>query len=121
MYETATPSVRLDFVNDGIHEIQPKCIQFPAKFSYGTAERRMLPLVLSCASTLHKMHGSSIGYAVIYLGSKLFVAGQTYVALVRSLDGVRIEELNCSELSGKKSCNIDTLAELDRMRNYPPI
>src|SRR5271154_5268824 len=97
MYETDIPSVCIDFGNDGVHTIQPKSIQFPAKFSYGNAERRMLPVVLSWASTVHKMQGSTVDYAVIYLGSKLFAAGQAYVALsrVKSLDGLQIEYLDC--------------------------
>ncbi|GBP69404.1 hypothetical protein EVAR_54823_1 [Eumeta japonica] len=72
-----------------------------AKYSYGTAERRMLPLVLSWASTVHKMQGCTVDHAVIYLGSRLFAAGQAYVALsrCRSLEGIRIEELDCSKLT----------------------
>lgn len=32
------PSVCVDIGKEGIHQIQPKVIQFPAKFKYGTAE-----------------------------------------------------------------------------------
>nr|XP_023017088.1 ATP-dependent DNA helicase RRM3-like [Leptinotarsa decemlineata] len=81
MYDTEIPSVRFDFGKDGIHVIQPKSVQFPAKFIHGTAERRMLPIVLCWACTVHKMQGSTIDHAVVYLGSKLFAAGQAYVAL----------------------------------------
>ncbi|GBP63858.1 hypothetical protein EVAR_39519_1 [Eumeta japonica] len=105
--------------NDDIHIIQPKSVQFPAKFDHGTAERRMLPIVLSWASTVHKMQGTNVEHAVIYLGSKLFAAGQAYVALsrVRSLTGLRIEELDCSKLTSKKLYNVVALKEMDRMRN----
>ena len=92
IYETDIPSISVDFGHDGIHEVQPKSIQFPAKFSYGTAERRMLPMVFSWASTVQKMQ-CTVDAAVLYLGPKLFAAGQAYVALskLKSLDGLRIE------------------------------
>ncbi|KAG5666753.1 hypothetical protein PVAND_014765 [Polypedilum vanderplanki] len=92
MYPTDIPSVRIDFGRDGIHLIQPRAVQFPALRNYGTIERRMLPLILSWACTVHKMQGCTVDYAVIHLGSQLFAKGQAYVALsrVRSLDGLRI-------------------------------
>ncbi|KAJ8884391.1 hypothetical protein PR048_016248 [Dryococelus australis] len=119
MYETDMPSVRVDFASEGIHIIHPISVQFPAMFSYGTAERRMLPMILSWASTVHKMQGSTVDYAVIYLGPKHFAAGQAYVALsrVRSLDGLRIEELDCAKPSGKNPCNTEALMEMNRNRN----
>lgn len=119
LYAEDIPSVRIDFGSDGVHMIKPISIQFPAKYSYGTAERRMLPLILSWASTVHKMQGCTVDHAVIYLGSRLFAAGQAYVALsrVRSLDGIRIEELDCSKLTGKTPCNSEALNEMIRLRN----
>ncbi|GFR15483.1 uncharacterized protein TNCT_306121 [Trichonephila clavata] len=64
-----------------MHLIKPISIQFPAKCSYGTAERRMLPLIPSSASTVYKMQGCMVDHAVVYLGSRLFAAGQAYTAL----------------------------------------
>ena len=63
-------------------------IEFPAK--NGTAERRMLSLILIWESTVHKIQGYSVDYVVIYLGSRLFAA---YVDLScrRSLIGIQIE------------------------------
>ncbi|GFQ95677.1 ATP-dependent DNA helicase [Trichonephila clavata] len=122
MYDTDIPSVRIDFGKDGAHLIQPKTVQFPAKYSHGTAERRMLPIILCWAcGTVHKMQGSTVDHAVVYLGSKLFAAGQAYVALsrVKSLEGLLIEELDCSKLTCKRPCNNDALNEMHRLRNPP--
>ncbi|GBM49210.1 hypothetical protein AVEN_158184-1 [Araneus ventricosus] len=122
MYEQDIPSVTVNFGNNGVHRIEPISVQFPAKRRYGTAERIMLPLILSWAATVHKMQGSTVDYAVIHLGRKLFAAGQAYVALsrVKSLDGLLIGELDCSKLTGKVPCSNEALEEMDRMRNYRP-
>lgn len=114
-----TTSVCIDFASNGVHLIKLISIQFLAKYSYGTAERRMLPIILSWASTVHKMQGSTVDHAIIYLGSRLFAAGQAYVALsrCRSLDGIQIEELDCSKLTGKTPSNNEALDEMERLRN----
>lgn len=50
---------------------------------------------------MHKIHGSTIDYAVIYLGPKVVEQEQAYAALsrVRPLNGIRIEHLNCEKLT----------------------
>ena len=79
-------------------------------------------MILSWACTVHKMQGCTVDYAVVYLGKAHFQDGQAYVALsrVRSLEGVRVLELDCSKLTGRKPCNEDAIREMDRMRNYQP-
>ncbi|KAG8246181.1 hypothetical protein J6590_089976 [Homalodisca vitripennis] len=57
---------------------------------------------------------------ILDLGSRLFAAGLAYVALVsrvRSLDGIRIEELDCSKVTGNTPCNSEALNEMMRLRN----
>ena len=65
------------------------------------------------------MQGSTVDHAVVYLDSRLFEEGQTYVApsRVKSLEGLCIEELDCNKLTGRKPCNNEALKELERMRN----
>ncbi|GFS38212.1 uncharacterized protein TNIN_206271 [Trichonephila inaurata madagascariensis] len=79
-------------------------------------------LALMIASKVYEMQGSTVDYAVTYLERKLFAAGQAYVALsrVKLLDGLLIEELDCSKLIEKVPCNNEALQEMDRMRNYKP-
>ena len=122
MYDKDIPSVLIDFGRAGIHLIRPKSIQFPALRNYGTIERTQLPLIHCWACTVHKMQGCTVDKAVVYLGPKLFAKGQAYVALsrVRSLDGLRLEELDCTKLSGKTPCNEDAMAEMERMRQLQP-
>jgi PIF1-like helicase/Helitron helicase-like domain at N-terminus len=123
MYQDDIPKVvEIDFEGIGLCEIEPKAVQFDAKFNYGKIERIQLPLILCWACTVHKMQGCTVDKAVVYLGSKLFANGQAYVALsrVRSLEGLRIEELDNSKLTGTTPCNINALNEMERMRNLQP-
>ena len=79
--------------------------------------RRMLPVILAWASTVHKVQGVTLDAAVIDLGNKNFSKGQLYVALsrVRSLDGVAISDVSAARLlnnpHSKKSSD-----EMERMR-----
>ncbi|GBL72506.1 hypothetical protein AVEN_115416-1 [Araneus ventricosus] len=69
--------------------------------------------ILSWTSTVHRMHSR------LCSNISRFEEDQAYVVLsrVKSMDGLRIEDLDCSKLTGKKPCNITALAETDRMRN----
>lgn len=57
-----------------------------------------IPLRLAYASTIHKLQGSTIDYAVLYLDS-IFEYGMGYVALsrVRTLDGLSIRSMDLSK------------------------
>jgi len=118
MYEDDIPKVKVKFDGGvGEHTIEPIRKEFQAKGN-ALAERYMLPLVLSWASTGHKMQGSTLDYAVVSL-ENMFAEGLAYVILsrVRSLEGLRIESIDLAQLVGKKPCNEAAKQELERMRN----
>src|SRR5258705_12157568 len=120
VYASDIPSVKVDFGEIGIHRIEPMSVQFPAKYSLGTAELRMLPIIPCWSSTVHKMQGSTVDKTVVYLGSKLFAPGQAYVALsrVRWFDDLRFEEFECSMIILKNVCNEKkTIKEMERLRH----
>jgi hypothetical protein len=45
-YSCAVQSLQNTLEQTDVHQIDAMTVQFSAKFSYGTAERRMLPLIL---------------------------------------------------------------------------
>ena len=121
LYEEDIPPVRIDFGAIGIQRIDPIEVQFPAKYSSGTAQRRVLPLILCWSSTVHKMQGTTVGHTVINLGSKVFAPGQAYVALsrVRTFEGLRLEDLNAATLTVPNTCNRKALEEMDSLHKLP--
>lgn len=66
---------------------------------------------------MHESQGSTVHYAAVNLGSKLLADGQVYVAVsrVRSLDGLEINELDFSKLTGTQPCKNNASAELQRL------
>lgn len=69
-------------------------------------------------SNIHKLQGTTVDKAVIYLGKKIFAKGQAYVALsrVRSLQRLAIPEIEQKKLF-QRPCDESALAELERLRS----
>lgn len=111
------PTVGRSYKNDsGFVGIQPVSVTYQANKGYGNIERVMLPLILSCAVTVHKLQGVTVDRGVVYLGKKLFAKGQAYVALsrVRSLSGLIVSELDQAKLFNNPHDG-RALAELRRL------
>jgi hypothetical protein len=84
--------------------------------------RRMLPLILSWANTIHKFQGTTVNKCVIDLGPELFAKGMAYVAIsrVRTLKGLAITNLDVSKLirtSKFSPANDEAIMEMERLRN----
>ncbi|KAF6214546.1 hypothetical protein GE061_009289 [Apolygus lucorum] len=103
---------------EGLVAIQPVTATFQANKGYGDVERRMIPLILSWAVTVHKLQGTTLERAVIDLGNKLFAKGQAYVALsrVRTLNGIAISDLSPHKLLTAPH-DSKSLAEMERLRD----
>lgn len=103
--------------SDGLVEIAPVSATFQATKGYGDVERRMLPLILSWAVTVHKLQGTTLNKAVIDLGKKNFAKGQVYVALsrVKTLNGIALCDLEPSKLLTRPH-DEKALREMERLR-----
>ena len=77
--------------------------------------RKQFPLMLCWACTIHKIQGTSLDKAVVYLGREIFDKGMAYVALsrVRTLDGLAITVLDSTVISA----NEQVMVEYDRLRH----
>ena len=97
-FDDLTIGLRLKDSN-GCIPIPPSSTTFQAVRGYGDVERRMLPLILSWAVTVHKLQGTTPEKAVIDLGKKNFAKGQIYVALsrVKSLEGIALSDLDANK------------------------
>ncbi|CAH0702844.1 unnamed protein product [Spodoptera exigua] len=118
-FDDDTIAVRLKD-RDGCIPIPPSSTTFQAKRGYGDVERRMLPLILSWAVTVHKLQGTTLDRAVIDLGKKNFAKGQMYVALsrVRSLEGIVLSDLDANKLLNRPHDD-RAMTEITRLRNLP--
>ncbi|KAL0892661.1 hypothetical protein ABMA27_014384 [Loxostege sticticalis] len=111
-------SIKADI--NGFIRIEPCLTEFDGLRGSGKIQRKMLPLILSWACTVHKLQGCTLDKAVINLGRSLFAKGQAYVALsrVRTIEGLFISALDHNKLL-KNPHDSRSLAELDRLRNLP--
>lgn len=61
LYDSCIPSTPMDFGrDDGVLVIQGKSVRFPAKFSHGEAESKMMPINLSWVSNVHEMQNTGV-------------------------------------------------------------
>lgn len=99
--EDLTPeyiSIRLD-VDDSVCDIKFREIELTDKHDRKYASIKLMPVKLAWALTIHRAQGMSLDFVDIDF-SKMFVAGQSYVALsrVRSLEGLRVRNWKASKI-----------------------
>ncbi|KAJ8706111.1 hypothetical protein PYW07_010888 [Mythimna separata] len=114
-----TSLLGLDLINNnGWIPIPPSSTTFQALRGYGDVERRMLPLILNRAVTVHKFQGTTLERAVIDLGKKI-AKGQIYIALsrVKSLASIVLSDLDANKLLNKPHDD-RSLQEMTKKKDY---
>lgn len=88
---------------------------------------KQIPLMLSWAITIHKSQGITLDSAIIDIGSGIFKAGQTYVALsrVKCLEGLILKDINSQKIWANKkvkefyeNINEDSESETESEEEY---
>lgn len=84
---------RVKFYNGKIKTIYKHIIKSEI---YPDLSISQIPLILSWATTIHKIQGSTLENAIVDVGNNIFTYGQTYVALSRlkSFDGLSIKNFS---------------------------
>jgi len=91
--ESHETCVKVKFRND-IHVIKPYL--FELKEENKVLTRKMIPLVLAYALTVHLSQGSTLDYCIVDCGNSIFSENQAYVALsrVRNPDGLYLSSFS---------------------------
>ena len=98
--------------------IKPITVKFLGN-NHKYVTRTQLSLVLSCATTVHKVQGLTVSKAVMDLGPSMFSSGMAYVALSRvpSLSSLYISRLCPSKIMASKGAK----QEMKILQNQTPI
>lgn len=98
VHELDDDAVGVEFFKAGYHRIPVAC--FTIETEYDMLSRKIIPLKLAWASTIHKCQGLTLDCVEIDIGRSIFSPNQAYVALSRckSLDGLYISELMFSKI-----------------------
>ncbi|GBP86395.1 ATP-dependent DNA helicase RRM3 [Eumeta japonica] len=119
LFDDDTIGIKAKDSEESVVVITSVSTTYQATKEYGYVERRMLPLILSWAVTVHKLQGTTPNKAVIDLDRKKFAEGQVYVALsrVKILDGIALCNLEPNKVL-KKRHDEKALREMQRLRSF---